>query len=189
MDVHQSGKMLRHMFGGSGHRSILRIGPAGERGSPMAGYATGEVFFVSQALGLRHSHLDAGGYSFDQKAKDRNAGEAVNFLLEDERERVLLTSMASCLFARSVYKEELLTRCLRSVEYSALADNLKTVSRRIQNLRWKIRLATGFRPQEVHLPKRFTEIHTWKGGVDERFLNSLKGAYAEKLLELGSQAV
>ena len=38
-------------------------------GQEMAGYATGEVFFVSQALGLRHSHLDAGGYSYDQKDK------------------------------------------------------------------------------------------------------------------------
>ena len=28
-------------------------------GQEMGGYATGEVFFVSQALGLRHSHLDA----------------------------------------------------------------------------------------------------------------------------------
>ena len=36
MDVHTTGKMLRHMSGGSGHRSILRIGPAGERGSAMA---------------------------------------------------------------------------------------------------------------------------------------------------------
>ena len=30
-------------------------------GQEMAGYATGEVFFTSQALGFRHSHLDAGG--------------------------------------------------------------------------------------------------------------------------------
>lgn len=155
-------------------------------GQEMGGYATGEVFFVSQALGLRHSHLDAGGYSFDQKAKDRNAGEAVNFLLEDERERVLLTSMVSCLFARNVYQEELLARCLQSVGVPALAGSLPAASLRIQKLRWKNRLATGFRPQEVHIPERFTEIHTWKGGMDEGFLNSLKSAYANRILELGS---
>jgi aldehyde:ferredoxin oxidoreductase len=40
-------------------------------GQEMGGYATGEVFFVSQALGLRHSHLDAGGYSYDQKQKEK----------------------------------------------------------------------------------------------------------------------
>ncbi|HZV82154.1 MAG TPA: aldehyde ferredoxin oxidoreductase N-terminal domain-containing protein, partial [Geobacteraceae bacterium] len=40
-------------------------------GQEMAGYATGETFFVSQALGLRHSHLDSGGYSYDQKPKGK----------------------------------------------------------------------------------------------------------------------
>ncbi|HID98467.1 MAG TPA: hypothetical protein EYP57_09835 [Thermodesulfobacteriaceae bacterium] len=33
----------------------------------MAGYATGEVFFAAQSPGFRHSHLDTGGYFYDQK--------------------------------------------------------------------------------------------------------------------------
>ena len=37
MDVHAVGKYLRRRHPGSGHRSILRIGPAGEQGSSMAG--------------------------------------------------------------------------------------------------------------------------------------------------------
>ena len=37
MDVQASGKALRRLSGGSGHRSILRIGPAGEKCSAMAG--------------------------------------------------------------------------------------------------------------------------------------------------------
>ena len=165
-------------FGGADFACVL--------GQEMAGYATGEVFFVSQALGLRHSHLDTGGYSFDQKAKDKNVGEAIKFLLEDERERVLLTSMVSCLFARNVYKEELLARCLQSVGYTALGDHLPAVSQRLQNLRWKNRLGTGYKPREVGIPRRFTEISTWKGGVDEGFMNSLKSAYAEKIVEMAS---
>ena len=36
MDIFATGKMLRSMFKGAGHRSILRIGPAGENGSAMA---------------------------------------------------------------------------------------------------------------------------------------------------------
>ncbi|MDJ0804837.1 MAG: aldehyde ferredoxin oxidoreductase N-terminal domain-containing protein, partial [Desulfobacterales bacterium] len=36
-DVKATGKMLRHMLPGSGHRSIMRIGPSGEIGSAMAG--------------------------------------------------------------------------------------------------------------------------------------------------------
>src|SRR5512143_1924100 len=65
-------------------------------GQEMAGYATGETFFVSQALGLRHSHLDSGGYSYDQKPKGKKVEDAVKFLIQDEKARVFLTSMVSC---------------------------------------------------------------------------------------------
>ena len=153
-------------------------------GQEMAGYATGEVFFVSQALGFRHSHLDAAGYSFDQKHKDKKAEEAVEFLVQDELERVFLTSMVACLFARNVYKEELLAQCLQSLGYKTLADNLPRLSRQIQKLRWKTRLATGFDPREVMIPKRFSEVSNWKGPVDEGFLRDLKKAYANRILEL-----
>ena len=37
LDIQETGKLLRRMFLGSGHRSILRIGPAGENKSAMAG--------------------------------------------------------------------------------------------------------------------------------------------------------
>ncbi len=36
LDVYAAGKLFRRMFSGSGHRSILRIGPAGEARSAMA---------------------------------------------------------------------------------------------------------------------------------------------------------
>ncbi len=113
----------------------------------MAGYATGEVFFISQALGLRSSHLDAGGYSYDQKHTDKDVAAAVQFLENDERERVLLTSMVSCLFARNVYTPELLARCLEAAGYQGLAGSIDAVSRGIQKLRWRMRLATGFDPR------------------------------------------
>jgi aldehyde:ferredoxin oxidoreductase len=153
-------------------------------GQEMAGYATGEVFFVSHALGFRHSHLDAAGYSFDQKNKGKKVEEAVEFLVQEERERVALTSMVACLFSRNVFKEELLARCLRSVGYPALADNLPELSRQVQKLRWKTRLATGFDPQGVTIPNRFTEVSTWKGPVEQGFLQDLKKAYADRILEL-----
>ena len=88
-------------------------------GQEMAGYATGEVYFASQALGLRHSHLDSAGYSYDQKekskeayletpdarsdpeAKSKDVSKAVDFLVKDEQGRAFLTSMVACLFART----------------------------------------------------------------------------------------
>ena len=57
-------------YGGSDFACVL--------GQEMAGYATGEVFFVSQALGFRHSHLDSGGYSYDQKFEAVDLDEAAH---------------------------------------------------------------------------------------------------------------
>jgi aldehyde:ferredoxin oxidoreductase len=153
----------------------------------MAGYATGEVFFVSQALGFRHSHLDSSGYSYDQKHTEKKVGDAVEFLVRDERERVLLTSMVACLFARGVYSEALLADCLRSVGYTTLAENIAAVSSSIQKLRWKTRLATGYDPRAVTIPKRFTEITTWKGNVDEGYVAALKEEYARRILDMGKE--
>lgn len=152
-------------------------------GQEMAGYATGEVFFTSQALGLRHSHLDTAGYSYDQKHEDKNVDQAVDFLVRDEQGRVFLTSMVSCLFARGVYTEELVAKCLQSVGYGTLADNMDEVSRHIQKLRWQTRLATGFDPQGVSIATRFTEVTTWKGPIDEDFLAGLKNEYAKRITE------
>jgi len=155
-------------------------------GQEMAGYATGEAFFVSEALGFRHSHLDSGGYSYDQKHEEKDLTKTVDFLVDDEQGRVLLTSMVSCLFAREVYKNEILANCLNSVGYNALADNLDALSQHIQKLRWKTRLATGFNPHEVTIPNRFTEITTWKGAIDTEYLTALKDEYAKRILTMGN---
>jgi aldehyde:ferredoxin oxidoreductase len=153
-------------------------------GQEMAGYATGEVFFTSQALGFRHSHLDSGGYAYDQKHQDKDVARAVDFLIADEASRACLTSMVACLFARGVYNEELLADCLKVIGYSNLADNLAALAVNIQKLRWQTRLATGFDPASVTIPKRFTEVTTWKGRVDGEFLGALQSAYAARLLKL-----
>ena len=171
-------KVAKH-YGGEDFACVL--------GQEMAGYATGEVFFTSQALGFRHSHLDTGGYSYDQKHEDKNVEEAVEFLVHDERGRVFLTSMVACLFAREVYKDELLADCLNSLGYTTLADNMDQVAQHIQELRWRLRLDTGFQPQEVRTPKRFTEVATWKGPVDETFLENLKMAYAKRIVKMGKE--
>lgn len=156
-------------------------------GQEMAGYATGEVFFVSQALGLRHSHLDTGGYSYDQKNKEPDVDGAVRFLVQDEQARVLLTSMVSCLFARGVYGDQVLSDCLRSLGHLNLADGLGDVSRNVRKLRWRTRLRTGFDPKTVSIPRRFLEVETWRGRIDSAYLNALKDAYAAAILALGQE--
>ncbi len=84
-----------------------------------------------------------------------------------------------------VYTEALLAECLRSVGYGKLAETIGPVSSHIQKLRWRTRLATGFDPRGVTIPKRFTEIVTWKGQVDEGYLGALKEEYARRILEMG----
>jgi len=163
-------------YGGKDYACVL--------GQEMAGYATGEVFFTSQALGLRHSHLDSGGYAYDQKEKSKDLVKAVDFLVKDEQGRVLLTSMVACLFARNVYTDELLSTCLKSVGYSTLAGNLGPVAQHIQQLRWKTRFACGFKPEYIIVPERFHEIETMKGPMDRAFLDSLIQEYAKAIRDL-----
>jgi len=153
-------------------------------GQEMGGYATGEVFFISQALGLRHSHLDAGGYSYDQKQKGKDVAQAVEFLVQDEKARVFLTSMVSCLFAREVYKEAALAECLSAVGYRNLAENIDSVARRVQKMRWQSRIKTGFDPESVKIPERFKQVVTWKGPMDANYLDSLRKTYAQRIQEM-----
>lgn len=154
-------------------------------GQEMAGYASGEVFFVGQALGLRHSHLDVGAYTYEEKHPERDVASAVAFFEADERERAALTSMVACLFARGVYTDALLAECLRSVGYESLAGSLGALGREVQTRRWRARLATGYEPEGITIPKRFTEVTNWKGGVDAAFLGQLQAAYARRIRELG----
>ena len=153
-------------------------------GQEMAGYATGEVFFVSQSQGFRHSHLDSGGYSYDQQHAERDVQAAVDFLVRDEAERCVLTSMVSCLFARSVYSRDLLGECLQSLGCPGLASGLEALGPRVQRMRWQLRIQTGFSPGSVAIPKRFYRLSNWKGAIDPAYLEELKGAYGRAIMAL-----
>ncbi|WP_022663109.1 aldehyde ferredoxin oxidoreductase N-terminal domain-containing protein [Paucidesulfovibrio longus] len=166
-------------FGGGDFACVL--------GQEMAGYATGEVFFTSQSMGFRHSHLDAGGYAWDQQHQDQDLEAALDFLVEDERKRTLLCCMVSCLFARGIYKDELVSECLSSVGQSALAGKLDEVGHAVQELRWATRFTTGYDPAAVSIPKRFKEVVTWKGPLDEDYLNRLRASYAERIRDMAAK--
>jgi aldehyde:ferredoxin oxidoreductase len=150
-------------------------------GQEMSGYATGEVFYISQAMGVRHSHLDSGGYSYDQKHTDKDATKAIDFLVSDEADRVVLTSMVSCLFARNVYTPEVLGKALTAMGLSGMAENLPEAALTIQKLRWKNKIACGFKPHEVKIPKRFFEVTNWKGQADPAYMEELKTYYATRI--------
>ena len=156
-------------------------------GQEMAGYATGEVFFAAQSLSFRHSHLDCGGYAYDQQHAEQDVEKAVDFLIKDEQARTVMNSMVACLFARGIYKNDLLAECLQAVGYTHLAANIDAFTHHIQQLRWKTRFACGYDTQAVTLPKRFYKIKTWKGPIDADYLHALKKRYAERIMQIAGQ--
>jgi aldehyde:ferredoxin oxidoreductase len=165
-------------FGGEDFACVL--------GQEMAGYATGEVFFVSEGLGFRHSHLDSGGYAYDQKSEDKDVKKALDFLVDDARDRIVLNCMVGCLFSRGVYKDDLLAEAMDAVGYGALNGTMGDIGGRVQRLRWRLRIGMGYDPYKAKIPKRYTEITTWKGPIDADYLEALRVGYAERITALGA---
>jgi len=157
-------------------------------GQEMAGYATGETYFASQTVAFRHSHLDTGAYSYDQKHKEKDVDAVVKFLVDDERERVMLTCLVSCLFAREVYKPETIAALLSCLGYGELAAGLDAASENARRARWRLKVATGYDPMATRIPKRFSEVVTWKGPVDADYMEALRQGYATAVLGLAAPA-
>lgn len=175
----QGAKKAAKIYGGEDFACVL--------GQEMAGYATGETFFVSEALSFRHSHLDSSAYSADQKKLDKDAPKIVDGFVKDEAGRCVLTSMVGCLFARGVYSNERLALALNALGYQGVAENLGPAGEAIQKLRWRLRLRCGYDPLSASIPKRYSEVITWKGPIDTAYMEDLRQTYARKLLELGQE--
>ena len=65
-----------------------------------------------------------------------------------------------------------------------MADNLEAAGKAAQRLRWKLKFATGFVPEEQPIPKRFLEVVNWKGQTDAVYLEALRAAYIRALREM-----
>ena len=139
---------------------------------------------MAQSMGFRHSHLDNGGYSFDQSAKEKDAAAAVSYLVKDETDRVMLTCQVACLFARKVYTQDAVQEALASLGMGDMAASLPEASKAVRDLRWKLKIDTGFDPGQVKIPKRFTEIVTWKGPIDTAYMQEIKHGYAGEILRM-----
>ena len=99
-------------------------------------------------------------------------------------------SLVACLFAREVYKPEIVAEALTCLGYGELAANLDAAAEKARRARWHQKVATGYDPLATRIPKRFAEITTWKGPVDAAYMEALRQAYATAILELakGSEA-
>ncbi len=147
-------------------------------GQEMAGYATGPIFFVSQALGFRVSHLDTAGYQLDQEKEIPPVEQAIKELIEEEKQRFLLTSMVACLFSRKIYSNEVVAKALESTGLSRLAGDLDSRLTTLTRERWQLKKETGFQPSQVTLPRRFYQVETIRGPIPGDYMDRLLREYA-----------
>ena len=147
-------------------------------GQEMAGYATGPIFFVSQALGFRVSHLDTAGYQLDQEKEIPPVEQAIKELIEEEKQRFLLTSMVACLFSRKIYSNEVVAKALESTGLSRLAGDLDSRLTTLTRERWQLKKETGFQPSQVTLPRRFYQVETIRGPIPSDYMDRLLREYA-----------
>lgn len=169
-------KIMVEKYGGEDFACVL--------GQEMAGYATGENYFVAQALGFRHSHLDHGAYSLDQEENSKDLKKALSFFYNEENYRVILCSSVGCLFGRKAYSYDILAKCFNTVGLNFSETELKELGKKIQSLRWNIRFRQGFDPYKIKIPSRYLKVKTYKGDIDATYLNELKKAYGEEIKRL-----
>ncbi|MFZ8854543.1 MAG: aldehyde ferredoxin oxidoreductase C-terminal domain-containing protein, partial [Thermofilaceae archaeon] len=158
-------------------------------GNEMAGYHTGPAAYLNYAFGARHSHLDSAGYSLDQKTigKTPQAEELPQKLVEEESWRQVLTSLVICLFAREVYKPDIVSSALKAVGFELSPEDLVELGRRILAEKYRLKLELGFEPEEVSFPKRIFETPTPHGKLDPEYMERARKAYAELVRKLAGE--
>ena len=106
--------------------------------------------------------------------------------MDDARDRIVINCMVGCLFSRGVYKDDLMAEAMAAVGYGDLNGTMGEIGDRVQKLRWRLRLGMGYNPAAVKIPKRYTEITTWKGPIDTDYLEALRTGYAARIMEMGA---
>jgi len=140
---------------------------------------------LGYALGARHSHLDSAGYSYDQKTvgKVLSAENVVNYLLEEERWRQVLTSLVICLFARGVYTPQVVVEAFKPLGWELSEGDLKEIGRKIHLLKLKYKLGEGFSFEGLRFPKRIFETLTPHGQLDPAFMKQTLKLYRARVEE------
>lgn len=151
-------------------------------GNEMAGYHTGYGSVVGFAIGSRHSHLDNGGYSYDQgKVSNEELAEK---LLQEEIERNILTSLVICLFARKVYSMEVIENALGSIGIRKSREELLELGREILRLKYDIKKKLGYNLGDIKIPQRFFETQSYRGKLERAAAEKIIEEYAVKLQKI-----
>jgi len=141
----------------------------------MAGYHTGPAGYLGFLLGARHSHLDNGGYSVDQKEmlKSNLTPEVVvDKLLDEEAIRQILSSIAVCFFARGIYDLKLVSDALKLLGFNYDDKQLHEIGRQIHLNKYKFKMREGFRIEKLEIPERIYETEDPTGKITKDFIKT-----------------
>jgi len=146
-----------------------------------AGYMTGENFAVSSLLGVRHSHLDDLGYSIDQKilTKPLPVEEQVAQQVKEAQWRMILNSLAICLFARAVYEPEIVQKGLAALSLDWTAEKIDELGRYMLQRKNEWRRLCGFNPDNLAIPKKMLYVRSANGRMSEKSLRYRMKLYRE----------
>ncbi len=148
----------------------------------MPGYHTGYAAHLGWTLGARHSHLDNAGYSIDQKLKEiPSPEELVDKIIEEECWRQLLTSLAICLFARGIYKPEIVAEAFNSLGKNLDEEQLRNFGRKIYAFKYHLKQKLGFSFDKLRIPERIFETPSMHGKLEKSYIDKALKYAADKI--------
>ncbi|MEM3437722.1 MAG: aldehyde ferredoxin oxidoreductase C-terminal domain-containing protein [Nitrososphaerales archaeon] len=148
-------------------------------GNEMPGYHTGPAAYIGYLIGSRHSHLDAAGYSIDQKMRNLSPSEIVDKLIEEESWRQILSSLVVCYFARGIYEPSMVKKTLSTLGYELDEEELKELGKRIYEEKQALKASQGFKPNELRIPERIFEVPTFHGLIDKNYIRMALEYYSQ----------
>jgi len=158
-------------------------------GNEVSGYHTGYGSLLGHAIGSRHSHLDAAGYSLDQQKTNLTPNEIVEALLREEQERCVFTALHACLFARKLYGDRALVReALATLGFERTEEELDKLGRDTLRLKHRLKAAMGFTLAGVRLPQRFYQTPTPNGPLDEESMQMALAVARQRIEQLLAEA-
>jgi aldehyde:ferredoxin oxidoreductase len=148
----------------------------------IAGYHSGPASIIGQMVGVRHSHLDNGGYSIDQKASSQQLTEEqmVDMIIKEDYGRMINNSLVCCLFARGVYNDQTIIEALASVGIQKTRDELDALGKEIFLAKYEFKKREGFDVGNIKVPARFYDTVSQLGKVTPGTINNMLTLYREK---------
>jgi len=154
-------------------------------GNEMPGYHTGPAAHLGFLTGARHSHLDSAGYSLDQKVLKENrkpsVEEVVDYLLEEEAWRQILSSLVVCFFARGIYNPTLTENALKTVGYEFSSDDLVKLGLEILRDKNRFKFREGFKVEDLKMAERVYETVSPLGPIDREFVRKAVNLFYLKI--------